>query len=173
MLQGLNWYANISLVTGLTYTGSMTSTVTKAFDPVTGLVTVNDLQMDTVGMAHVKFTVYSVPTHYSHEVIHELSLYPTEAQSVTIDTTSAIKVKFNLDYATYGTTQFGAVIVNYFQSKFKYMKMSSLQVSQGRTWSGHLLGVYNVAFILILRFCSKWGWKLMSCFVMLFFFYWT
>lgn len=147
----------------------MTSTATKAFDPVTGLVTVNDLQMDTVGMAHVKFTVYSVPTHYSHEVIHELSLYPTEAQSVTIDTTSAIKVKFDLDYATYGTTQFGAVIVNYFQSRFKYMKMSSLEVSQGRNWSCLYFGVYHAAFIQIHKFCSKWGWKWKSCFVMIIF----
>lgn len=149
MFQGLNWYANISLVTGLTYTGSMTSTATKAFDPVTGLVTVNDLQMDTVGMAHVKFTVYSVPTHYSHEVIHELSLYPAEAQSVTIDTTSAIKVKFDLDYATYGTTQFGAVVVNYFQSRFKYMKMSSLEVSQGRNWSCVFIWEFTMQLLFI------------------------
>ncbi|XP_048777455.2 fibrocystin-L-like isoform X3 [Ostrea edulis] len=129
---GLNWYVNTSLVSGLSYTGSMsTSTPSKAFDPMSGLVILNDLQLDTIGMAHVKFTVYSVPAQYSHEVIHELTVYPTEAQSVTIDTTNTINVKFDLDFATYGNTQFGAVVLNYFQSRYHYMKMSNLQVSQG------------------------------------------
>lgn len=132
MLQGLSWYVNVSLLTGLSYSGSLTSTVTKAFNPVSGLVTLNDLQLDTVGMAHVKFIVYSVPAHYSHEVIHELALYPTEAQTVTVTTTSTINVKFDLSFATYGTTQFGAVVMNHFQSRYRYMKMSNLQVSEGR-----------------------------------------
>ncbi|XP_062604921.1 uncharacterized protein LOC134266719 isoform X1 [Saccostrea cucullata] len=118
-------------MTGNSYTGSLSGTFTKAFNPVTGLVTLNDLQLDTVGMAFIKFTVYSVPAQYSHEITHDLYLYPSEAQTVTIDTTHTVKIKFDRDFATYGTTEFGAVIVNHFQSRYPYMKMSNLQVSQG------------------------------------------
>ncbi|XP_061189118.1 fibrocystin-L-like [Saccostrea echinata] len=128
---GLNWYVNVTQVTGNSYTGSLSGTFTKAFDPVSGLVTLSDLQLDTVGMAFIRFTVYSVPAQYSHEVTHDLYLYPSEAQTVTIDTTHTVKIKFDRDFATFGTTEFGAVIVNHFQSRYPYMKMSNLQVSQG------------------------------------------
>lgn len=107
----------------------MISIVIKVFDLVIGLVIVNDFQMDIVGMVYVKFIVYFVFIYYFYEVIYELFLYFVEVQLVIIDIISVIKVKFDLDYVIYGITQFGVVVVNYFQLRFKYMKMFSLEVS--------------------------------------------
>lgn len=134
---------------------------------MSGLVILNDLQLDTIGMAHVKFTVYSVPAQYSHEVIHELTVYPTEAQSVTIDTTNTINVKFDLDFATYGNTQFGAVVLNYFQSRYHYMKMSNLQVSQGRlevTTQKTKWKQYQVELDLFLQDIFQWFYNRIGLF---------
>ncbi|KAK3107254.1 hypothetical protein FSP39_010348 [Pinctada imbricata] len=128
---GLQWYANVSMVSGTTYTGSFTGTTVVVFSPVTGQVVFSDIAMDTVGMAHLQFHVYSVPSQYSLQVQKEISLFDSGYQTITEDTSQRISMKFDVDYATYGTTQFGAMVVNHFQPLYPYTRLSDLTVSEG------------------------------------------
>lgn len=117
------------------YGGSLSGTTVGTFDPANGQVTLNDLRFDQSGMAVIKFTVTSIPAGYQFEVDEFVEVISSEYATVTEDTTKEMKIKVDQDFSTYGTTEFGAAVVNSMMtSKNAYIRAKNMVLSQGNIY---------------------------------------
>lgn len=115
------------------YEGSWSGTTTAEFtDYTTGLATLSNFVLDSVGLIFFDINVHSNLTDYNLTSEMIIYVYPASHAYLSFPTSVTMTMKFEIDYSTYGNLPFAALVYTYLSKKYPNSQISNIIITEGK-----------------------------------------